>query len=487
MEKRKLSIVAWEEKGRKRSKLDGAGASPYSVAVRRMLLLFLLFLCAASPSFPQSGRTLSVLYFEDLGGGGNAFIGKALTEMLIADLSALQGLTVVERESLEKVAAELEFSLSDWVDERGAPRVGGMLGAGILVLGSFSILGEAMIVSYRIVEVETAAIRGAGTIQGGVGDIGRLETELSLSVMERLKNLFPELELPPSAPASPKLKLEQLGAYGQALELGDRGQFARAREILEQILKENPDFPALKAELSRIEERIKAYDRRREELLKAESEATLDWNAFLRLTSSYMGAMRYSALLAFCDRAQANPPKEPEGSLTTALELIGYYRVLSLYMLKRWELLVPEGELFLKSYPASPYYPAVKNYTLSVLDELRELEARRKKTGAQVRPLLDEYARAGQSERDMTAYRIATEYFNGKLYAEALAYYRKINLRSVESRGLGGDTVLYLMFQCYYQLFRKEEAERALRSMEAFYPESSLLQAMRTLLLYFPQ
>ena len=116
---------------------------------------------------PAAGKTvkptIAVLYFDY--GGKKAELEplrEGLAQMLITDLADLPEIRVVERTRLKAVLEEHKLAASGKVDAASAARVGKLLGAHALVLGSFFDLAGTLRVDARVVEVETGKIRALG-------------------------------------------------------------------------------------------------------------------------------------------------------------------------------------------------------------------------------------------------------------------------------------------------------------------------------------
>lgn len=82
-----------------------------------------------------------------------------LADLLAAELASRGGaFKLVERERLERVYHELSLGDVGPVDQATAARIGGLLGANVLALGSLSRAGGERIVSVRLVRVETGEV-----------------------------------------------------------------------------------------------------------------------------------------------------------------------------------------------------------------------------------------------------------------------------------------------------------------------------------------
>ncbi|MDR0636909.1 MAG: penicillin-binding protein activator LpoB [Treponema sp.] len=65
---------------------------------------------------------------------------------------------IYERQRMENLQKELEFSLTEYVDEKTAQRIGHFVGAGIVIYGSISSIGSDYRISIRAGDVETGQV-----------------------------------------------------------------------------------------------------------------------------------------------------------------------------------------------------------------------------------------------------------------------------------------------------------------------------------------
>jgi TolB-like protein len=110
-------------------------------------------------------NTIAVLDFEDVTPKAKRRrLGRTFSDLLAAELSKRGGLELVERQRLDKVAAELKLNLSGAVDPATAKNVGKVLSVDMLLTGSVSELGDFYDVSVRVVSVEKGKVAAAGVV-----------------------------------------------------------------------------------------------------------------------------------------------------------------------------------------------------------------------------------------------------------------------------------------------------------------------------------
>lgn len=454
-----------------------------------ILILVLLFSAIAALAAADK-PALSVLYFENLNPGtGTNFLTKALAEMLVADLTQVKELTLIEREGLEKILREMELGASGLVDEKSAPKIGKLLGATHLLSGNFLADDKgAVLVNYKILGVEGAQIQGGGSVSGTKDNLIQLKDALSASVYAALKKLFPALQGPSSFATGGKAGFDEVEKFGQALEFSDRGELQKAGTLLKSLATQSPNFTPARAKIAEIEKRIKEYDAKHDAALNKTGSGAITFNDFMKTATSLMGGSKYSQLLAYCRRVQKNPPEAPAAMASSSKEMAEFYITLSLYMLKRWDSFPGEAEAFLRNYPESMYYSGVKSYLTQALGDLKTRETKLKKVKESTRENTAKLASAANNEKNLLRYQIGNEYMGGGFHAEALTYFRQIDRAVLEEKyNITGDLVLYSIFMCYHGLLMKEDALRVQKTLETFYPESDMNQTVATMMNFFPE
>ncbi|MDD5065579.1 MAG: FlgO family outer membrane protein [bacterium] len=449
-------------------------------------VLLPLFLFTAGLWAGNSMPTISLSYFEDLSSGQESSgFSKALAEILISNLTTIEGVQVVERENLQKLVDEMEMGLTGMMNDHTVPKVGKLLGTQYIVAGNYLISEKDVMVQYRIMEVETAAILGSGNVQTSPDKVLDLLLQVSYDIARQLQKISPGIKINKSKMSVPRIDLNRIRDYGLALDLKDRGEYEKAQDILKGLVVKAPDFNQAKKELDRIRIRIVEYDKIREEKLKQESKNSLTWTGFNKLALSYMTSMQYSKLLQYCMKIRKDPPAAPAESMVTASEMIDYYIAFSASQLKKWKIAIEESEKFLKSYPSSMYYQSVKLSLNQGLEEIKTMKSRRENAEKNISVL--EQDPETMKDRNYLSYRTGLEYFNGQMYEDALGRFKGISLKELEQRSIPGDSVLYYIFMCYYYLRDKKEGEKVHKAVEVFYPDSGFLKAMTAMLDMFPE
>jgi len=169
-------------------------------------------------------------------------LGYALADLLATDLSRSAQLRLVERARLGELLREIDLAQGGRVDAASAPRVGRLLRAQQLLLGSLDTLpGGDLRLSVRVADVETGAIGIALDARAPLADVLAAEKIVALRLFDALGiNLSPaERTL---VEARPTLNVDALRAYGRGLEAAVLGDPRRATGEFERALRFDPSF-----------------------------------------------------------------------------------------------------------------------------------------------------------------------------------------------------------------------------------------------------
>ena len=216
-------------------------------------------IAAPNAAHPSNSTTLAVLYF-DYGGNDASLEGlrKGLAQMLISDLSAVDDLRVVERERLQAILEEQKLAQTGKTDAATAARIGKLLGARYLVLGSYFDVLKAFRVDARLVDVETGQIVKSVGAAGKPDDFLSLEQQLADGLRQAIRGVAkvparPDAPTRRSSPTPPKqLKTETAVMYGRALVALDDGDRKTAKTLFKKVLSAQPDFELAQRDLNRL-------------------------------------------------------------------------------------------------------------------------------------------------------------------------------------------------------------------------------------------
>jgi TolB-like protein len=202
-----------------------------------------------------NAQRLAILYFDNTGGENEMQkLSKGLADMLISDLSKFYMLEVVEREKLESILAEQDLSNTDRFDEATAAKIGKLLGAEIILTGAYFNLMGSMRIDARIIDVETGKVMKSEGVDGAANQFFALQRNLATKLITGL-----EVSLEESEDNYLKNNLNEWFSmesgliYSEALNYLDSGNKEKAKELLQQVLDQHPDFEAAQRAMKSVE------------------------------------------------------------------------------------------------------------------------------------------------------------------------------------------------------------------------------------------
>jgi TolB-like protein len=209
--------------------------------------------------------SVAVLYFQNQGNPELEPLKVGLTQMLTTDLVGAGGVKVVERTQLQAVMDELNLGHSAVVDEDTSAKLGQLLGAEYLVLGSYFSLAGTLRVDARLVRVETGEVVHATGGNGAVADFLEIERKVAASFRDRIGQLVPSLvpapvptlralpALPAGTPAATLQPLDAALKFSDGLLALDQHELPRARASFQAALAADPRLDAAKAQLASLD------------------------------------------------------------------------------------------------------------------------------------------------------------------------------------------------------------------------------------------
>jgi TolB-like protein/Tfp pilus assembly protein PilF len=196
---------------------------------------------AATATAADSWPAIAVLPFANIGGdiggeSGQDYFADGLTEDIITDLARFRELRVVARDSCFRFRSH----------SGDLQRIGRDLGANYLVTGSVRRRGAKLRLSARLIAIDTGSELWAERFDRGAEDVFEMADELVRTIVGTLVGRVRQVG---SALAKRKGPAN-LAAYecvlraqaAQAL-IGDPQQEALARQLFEQALAADPDYP----------------------------------------------------------------------------------------------------------------------------------------------------------------------------------------------------------------------------------------------------
>jgi curli biogenesis system outer membrane secretion channel CsgG len=169
-------------------------------------------------------------------------LGYGLADLLMTDLARAQQLRIVDRLRLEALLRELQLASTGSVDTLLAPRVGKLVRARRLVIGSLSELpGGQLGIDARIADVATGEVRSAVSASASIDDILRAEKALAFQILAQLGiNLTPAERT--AIEQRQTQNLAALIAYSRGVRYEIEGRFEEAAVQFKSAVRLDPTF-----------------------------------------------------------------------------------------------------------------------------------------------------------------------------------------------------------------------------------------------------
>lgn len=200
---------------------------------------------------------IAVLPFSNGGSYGQGkedfeALERGIAGMMISELSANPAARVVEREQIQRLLEEQNLGAQGRIDPQTAARIGKLVGARYVVLGTFIDFYGDFRVDVRLVNTETS-------------EIVKTESERMQRdhLFDIIRNISARLMKDANLPALPRqasdqrmgrqIPTEALTYYSRALLYQDRGQKEKAVEMFNRALAIFPEYAEAQEGLQRVQ------------------------------------------------------------------------------------------------------------------------------------------------------------------------------------------------------------------------------------------
>jgi TolB-like protein len=169
-------------------------------------------------------------------------LGYGLADLLMTDLARSSQIRLVDRLRFDAIVRELDLAQSGRVDTATAPRVGRLVGARRMVLGSLaSGSGNALVIDARIADVATSELRDAVSASAPLDRIFDAEKELAFRLLRELG-----VQLTPAERAAveqrPTANISAFIAYSRGVRFEALGDYGAATREFQRALTIDPSF-----------------------------------------------------------------------------------------------------------------------------------------------------------------------------------------------------------------------------------------------------
>jgi len=216
-------------------------------------LVLALVASLSSTATTRADTRVAVLYFDNhTADPALDPLGKGLADMLITDLGALPGVTMVERARLEELLSEQRLQASKLSDPATAVKLGKLAGATYAVTGALTAVDPELRVDMRLIEIETARVVVAEKVVGKKASFFALEQALVSRFATALQAKMPAIA------AASEGGIDAALAFAQGLDLADKGDLQAASKRLGDAVAKAPGFTLAQTRYADLLQRLYA-------------------------------------------------------------------------------------------------------------------------------------------------------------------------------------------------------------------------------------
>jgi len=176
---------------------------------------------------------------------------KGIAGMLISELAQNPAARVVEREDIQKLIEEQNLGAAGRVDPQTAAKIGKLVGARYVVLGTFIDFYGDFRLDARLVNVETSEILKVEKDQAQRDHLFQIIQNVAGRLMKDA-NLPPLPRQASEQRMSRQVPTEALTFYSRALLYQDRGQRDKAADMYQRAIAVFPEYAEAAEGLKRL-------------------------------------------------------------------------------------------------------------------------------------------------------------------------------------------------------------------------------------------
>ncbi|MGD8535181.1 MAG: protein kinase [Candidatus Aminicenantes bacterium] len=196
--------------------------------------------------FPEDKPSLAVMYFEN-NTGDNRFDHwkKALSDLLIADLSQSKYLRVLSGERLFNILEEMDLLEAESYSSRVLEQVSSRGGVQYVLVGKLAMAGDTLRINAMLQEASTGETLGSEMVEGiGEESLFSMVDELTMKIKESFKLSTTEIasdidrEVETITTSSP----EAYKYYREGMEYLSKADYLKCIPLMETAVAIDPDF-----------------------------------------------------------------------------------------------------------------------------------------------------------------------------------------------------------------------------------------------------
>jgi TolB-like protein len=183
-----------------------------------------------------------------------AYLGKGFAEIVSFELSKSPQLRLVAREQRNAALKEMDFALSGLADEDNQLKAGKMLSVRYMVYGSVTDMGDSLLVSLKMMDVETGQVVWSDQALEPGSRYARIGASLAKSLLSHFKLAVAKSTEQAAAAETPvkPATVAAVVALSEGIAALDKGDTKAARASLETAARIDPDSALVAALLGKL-------------------------------------------------------------------------------------------------------------------------------------------------------------------------------------------------------------------------------------------
>ncbi len=153
-----------------------------------MRYLAIALLYSALPLY-AANVTILVSPFQNTGNAKFSWISAGMTDTVINDLARIKDINIVSDNDRAKVLKEITLGQSGLISDETVARVGKIIGANIILTGSYLVVGDKIRAVARLISVETGKTEKSTKVDGSVDALFDLQDKIVLSLMAEIEKV----------------------------------------------------------------------------------------------------------------------------------------------------------------------------------------------------------------------------------------------------------------------------------------------------------
>ena len=217
------------------------------------LLKYAIFTCITFfLALPAFSATVAISDLEiQSDNPGHKYIGKGIAELVSFELGKSSNLSVISREKRSEMMKELSLSMTGLGDPQQQLKLGKMLAARYMISGNVINMGENMLITMKMVDVETGKVVWQDKI---TEKLSRYDYISAYFAQSALKQLDARVDKSTIEKIEEKKEKDEKAAitFSKAIDSYDKNEKDRARKELQKAKKLDPESEVVRDYISKL-------------------------------------------------------------------------------------------------------------------------------------------------------------------------------------------------------------------------------------------